>query len=144
MLVQQRKKIQTMSLSELTSQWVQAKLPKRPKDANKGTFGKVLVVAGSKNYPGAAYLCCAAAYRVGAGLVTLVTTTQVKIIVSRKLPEATFLSFAEVWQKINQYDVLLFGPGLNQNKQALKFINKLPKTVIDATALNIINPGKLT
>ncbi len=123
---------------KLNKEWVTGKLPKRPKDASKGTFGKVLVVAGSKNYPGAAYLCCAAAYRVGAGLVTLVTNETTKIIVSRKLPEVTFLSFDEVFQKINNYDVLLLGPGLNKNKKALKFINKLPKTVIDGDGLNML------
>src|SRR3990167_8736551 len=77
---------------KLTKEWVRVRLPKRPKDANKGTFGKVLVVAGSENYPGAAYLTCAACYLVGAGLVALVTEPEVKIIVSRKLPEVTILN----------------------------------------------------
>src|SRR6476659_7805817 len=45
-------------------------LPRRPDDAHKGTFGKVLVVAGSLQYPGAAGLARAGAARVGAGLVT--------------------------------------------------------------------------
>ena len=48
-----------------------ALLPARPDDAHKGTFGKVLVVAGSLQYPGAASLATAGAARVGAGLVTL-------------------------------------------------------------------------
>lgn len=124
-----------MSLSKLTKEWVAEKLPKRPKDANKGTFGKVLVIAGSESYPGAAYLSCAAAYRVGAGLVTLVTKPQVKIIVSRKLPEVTFL---EDPKKALDYDVLLFGPGLGQDSRALKFINKFPKVVIDGDGLNML------
>lgn len=111
---------------ELTKDWVSSSLPKRPKDANKGTFGKVLVVAGSEKYPGAAYLCCAAALRVGAGLVTLLTTPEVKVIVSRKLPEVTFTSKPSI-----DYDVLLFGPGLGKNTSAAKFINILPKAVID-------------
>lgn len=126
MLLWQRKEIQAMSLSQLTKDWVSSRLPKRPKSANKGTFGKVLVVAGSEKYPGAAYLCCAAAYRVGAGLVTLLTTPEVKVIVSRKLPEVTFTSKPSI-----DYDVLLFGPGLGKNTSAAKFINILPKAVID-------------
>ncbi|MBU1031498.1 bifunctional ADP-dependent NAD(P)H-hydrate dehydratase/NAD(P)H-hydrate epimerase, partial [Patescibacteria group bacterium] len=88
---------------ELTKDWVAGKLPKRPKEANKGTFGKLLVSAGSEQFPGAAYLVCAAAYRVGAGLVTLATEPQVKIIVSKKLPEVTFLSTQEVFGKIEEY-----------------------------------------
>lgn len=129
---------------QLSSEWVANKLPKRPKDANKGTFGKVLVIAGSENYPGAAYLSCAAAYRVGAGLVTLATIPSVKTIVSRKLPEVTFLSFSEVYEKLNEYDVVLMGSGLGQENSPIKFVGqllkeKLPVTVIDGDGLNILS-----
>ena len=48
-------------------------LPRRPADAHKGSFGKVLVIAGSARYPGAAILAASAAYKVGAGLVALAT-----------------------------------------------------------------------
>lgn len=128
---------------ELTKEYITFLLPKRPEDANKGTFGKVLVFAGSKNYPGAAYLTCAAVYRIGAGLVTLVTDREVKIIVSRKLPEVTFLTFKEIFEKLPGYDVLLFGPGLGQKEEIKKLADKLlkkelPKTVIDGDGLNIL------
>lgn len=116
---------------KLTNQWIISKLPKRPADANKGTFGKVLVIAGSENYPGAAYLACAGAYRVGAGLVSLITTQEVKIIISRKLPELTFLS-----KPSTDYDVLLFGPGLGSSGRH-KFINSLPKAVVDGDGLRL-------
>lgn len=125
----------------LTKEWVAERLPVRPENANKGTFGKILVVAGSENYPGAAYLSTAACYRVGAGLVTLATTPSVKIIVSRKLPEVTFLSRNEVLGKIDEYDVLLIGPGLGQSDQMKKILNRksLPKTIIDGDGLNILS-----
>ncbi len=122
--------------SELTPDWVKLKLPKRPKDANKGTFGKVLVIAGSKNYPGAAYLACAGAYRVGAGLVSLITSPEVKIIVSRMLPELTFLTKPDP-----NYDVLLFGPGLGE-KVSPKFINNLTTAVIDGDGLQFFDKRK--
>lgn len=129
---------------DLTRLYISSLLPKRPKDANKGTFGKVLVVAGSENYPGAAYLCCAAAYRVGAGLVSLVTEEEVKIIVSRKIPEVTFLKYNEVFEKLTEVNALLLGPGLGQKEDKVIFIKKLlkkklPKTVIDGDGLNILS-----
>ena len=129
---------------ELTKEWIARRLPKRPKDANKGIFGKVLVVAGSENYPGAAYLACAACYRVGAGLVSLATIPSVKIIVSRKLPEVTFLSLKEIFKEVVEYDVLLLGPGLGQKIQTIKLVEQLlkkqlPKTIIDGDGLNILS-----
>lgn len=128
----------------LTKKYIATLLPKRSLTAHKGTFGKVLVIGGSENYPGSAYLSCAAAYRVGAGLVTLSTTPFVKISVSKKLPEVTFLSFSEIFQKLSEYDVVLIGPGLGQSKEMTNLVNKLlaedlPKLVIDADGLNILS-----
>lgn len=134
-----------MKIIKLTRSWVTKRLPIRVKEANKGTFGKVLVVAGSTNYPGAAYLSCAACYRVGAGLVTLATEEQVKIITSRKLPEVTFLSRNEVLENLDKYNVFLAGPGLGQSNNTIQLIKeflkvkKLPKTAIDGDGLNILS-----
>lgn len=128
---------------KLTQEFVKQKIPVRPPDANKGNFGKLLVIAGSEQYPGAAYLSCAAAYRVGAGLVTLVTTKTVQQIVSERLPEVTFnilptkISFKDI-------DACLIGPGLGQSSQAAELIEKiltkdLPATVIDGDGLNTLS-----
>ena len=56
-----------------TEERILASLPKRKERSNKGTYGKVLCVAGSRNMAGAAYLCAWAAYRTGAGLVRILT-----------------------------------------------------------------------
>lgn len=129
---------------KLTKQYIISCLPKRPKDAHKGIFGKVLVIAGSKNYPGAAYLACAASYRIGAGLVILVTDSETKIIVSRKLPELTFLPYSQTFKKLGDFEVILIGPGLGQSKDSIKFVKellkeKLPKLVIDGDGLNLLS-----
>lgn len=131
-------------IQKLTKDWITQKLPSRPKDANKGTFGKVLVFAGSENYPGAAYLVCASAYRVGAGLVTLATIPSVKNIVSRNLPEVTFLLPDEIIEKGNHYDVIILGPGLGQDKQIAGLVKRflseknLLKAIIDGDGLNLL------
>ncbi len=131
----------------MTNEWVVKRLPVRSPNANKGTFGKVLVIAGAENYPGAAYLACAGAYRVGAGLVALATEPSVKAIVSKQLPEVTFVNPDEGFGKLNKYDALLIGPGLDQSGQAVGLIeqlfnNELPPTVIDGDGLNILSKTK--
>ena len=57
----------------ITPDLVGALLPDRPRDGHKGTFGRTLVIGGSRSYVGATVLACSGAYRAGAGLVTLAT-----------------------------------------------------------------------
>jgi len=141
----------------LTSDWAGATLPARPLNANKGTFGRVLVAAGSINYIGSAYLACSGAMRVGAGLVTLATANSLQPILASKLTEATFLPLPEsqpgitsaeaadiINQQCSQYKVLLLGCGLGQNPSTAEFVTSLlskkglPALVLDADALNIL------
>lgn len=63
-------------------------IPKRRQDGNKGTFGKLLVIAGSRGMSGAAYLSALAAYRTGAGLVKILTVPENREILQGQLPEA--------------------------------------------------------
>jgi len=116
---------------------IQALLPKRPPNAHKGTFGKVMVVAGSANYTGAAYLAASAAMRAGAGLVTLGIAQSLHSIVACKLSEATFLLLphemgalvpeaAKVLQdRLDDYDTLLLGPGLGRDEKTAEFVIRL-------------------
>ncbi|MFO8101470.1 MAG: NAD(P)H-hydrate dehydratase [Dehalococcoidia bacterium] len=141
----------------ITGEQVLSLLPTHPPDANKGTFGKLMVVAGSKNYIGAAYLACEGAMRVGTGLVTLATPASLQPILAAKLTEVTYLpleenepglispgALAAIRGQIAGYDGLLIGCGLGQNPPTVEFIKEilpgLPAipTVIDADALNIL------
>ena len=120
-----------------TPQEIASYLPKRPPDAHKGTFGKALIVAGSTNYVGAPYLAAEAAYRSGAGLVTLAVAERIYSIVATKLTEATLLvlpddlgvlipSAVRVLAKaIQGYDALLLGPGLGREPATRDFIGAL-------------------
>lgn len=129
---------------------VKSKLPKRPRDANKGAFGKALIIAGSKNYPGAAILSCLACARSGAGLITLAAPKDVYEVVVPKIPFATFLDFSEINDNLEKYDSVLIGPGLGQSEEVKKLIHELIKSeifkkkkiVIDADGLNILSETK--
>ncbi len=142
----------------ITDRWARTVLPERPLNANKGSFGRVLVAAGSINYIGAAYLACSGAQRVGAGLVTLAIPGSLQPVLAAKLTETTYLTLPEsqpgvvsveaadiITRQANQYDVLLIGCGLGQNPATIKFVSSLilekemPQPVLDADALNIMS-----
>lgn len=116
---------------------VRARLPQRPRDSHKGTFGKALVVAGSLNYTGAAYLAAAAAYRVGAGLVTVGAPQIIVPVLAGMLPEATWLLLPHDLGVINEaavkvlraelagYSALLLGPGFGREDMTGEFLREL-------------------
>ncbi|MBM4467707.1 MAG: NAD(P)H-hydrate dehydratase, partial [Chloroflexi bacterium] len=120
-----------------TPEMVRGLLPRRPLGAHKGTFGKALVVAGSVNYTGAAYLASAAATRVGTGLVTLALAESIHPILASKLSEVTFLVLPEdmgvlipdaikvLGEGIQDYEALLLGPGLGRDKKTVEFVQQL-------------------
>ena len=142
--------------------WVGSILPPRPLNANKGTFGKLMVVAGSARYLGAAYLACAGAIRAGAGLVTLATPRSLVATVAQMLPEVTFVPLDEadwgvvrgveaarqVHQELPSYSALLVGCGLGQAPQTGAMVEALllgippsltPRVVVDADGLNLLS-----
>ena len=110
-------------------------LPARPHSAHKGTFGRVLIVAGSANYVGAAALAGAAATRVGAGLVTMALPLPIQPAVAAQLVEATYLLLPHdlgvissgavkvLGKKMGEYEALLLGPGLTQEKETVTFVH---------------------
>ncbi|MFH1085376.1 MAG: NAD(P)H-hydrate dehydratase [Chloroflexota bacterium] len=107
---------------------VAALLPARPAHGHKGTFGRALVIAGSANYVGAACLAAVAAYRVGAGLVTLAAAGAIYPMVASRVTEATFLvlpsdlgalvpeALPRLTERIGGYEAALLGPGLGTEK----------------------------
>jgi NAD(P)H-hydrate epimerase len=150
-----------VSLEVASDSWVKGVLPARPLHANKGTFGRVMVVAGSADYIGAAYLACAGAIRSGAGLVTLATPKSLVPVIAAQLPEVTYLPLQEsdwgvvkgadsarqVHRALPAYDVLLAGCGVSQHPRAADMVRHLltsmpsglhPRLVVDADGLNIL------
>ena len=150
-------------LSLMTKSNMLPRLPVRPSDAHKGSFGRTMVVAGSLNYIGAAYLAGSAATRAGSGLVTIALPASIQMAVASKATEPTYLPLTEsspgvvmplaagdVLEALPDYNALLLGCGMGQAADMQTFIesvlysggssseNMLPPTVVDADGLNTL------
>jgi NAD(P)H-hydrate epimerase len=133
-----------------------ALLPERPKRGHKGKFGKVLVIAGSLDYAGAALLVCRAAGRSGAGLVTLAIPESLQPLFAAKVVEATTMALPEddveevdpepALARIldHDHDAIVVGPGLRPGLATAELVRVLlarpddeqpPPLVLDAEAL---------
>ncbi len=129
--------MEAVRLELATAEQVRAWLPRRPLDANKATFGKTLIVAGSANYTGAAALAASGAYRVGTGLVTLALPGMIHPVVASLVPEATFLLLPHdmgvlapdglkiLAERISEYQAMLVGPGLGREKPTAELLEGL-------------------
>jgi NAD(P)H-hydrate epimerase len=134
-----------------------AQLLYRNKNAHKGSFGHILLLAGSARFSGAAVLCAKAAMRAGAGLVTIgipksLNTAIIKVkpaeVMTLPLRETKELTLSlKAFKKISDFakkaDVLVIGPGLSQNKSTQRLIRKVimavdKPMVIDADGLNAL------
>ena len=123
------------------------KMPAREQNSNKGTFGKILNIAGCDNYIGAAYLSTYSALKVGAGYVALATEQSVIKSVSQMLPEAVYMEIPYAYRRLDNFNVILIGCGIGTGfaaKNNFKFIinflkDKEVPVVIDADGLNILS-----
>ncbi len=125
-------------------------LPTKPAYSHKGTYGKVLAVAGCKNMCGAAILSAEAAYRTGAGMVKIYTEEANRVIVQERLPEAMLDTYQtgqfipeDMNKSIRWADVIMIGPGMSQSETAKQIVHyalseSTCPIIIDADALNII------
>ncbi|MBA4179414.1 MAG: bifunctional ADP-dependent NAD(P)H-hydrate dehydratase/NAD(P)H-hydrate epimerase [Anaerolinea sp.] len=149
-----------VQLELLTARWARQALPKRAEDANKGTFGKVLVVGGSRSYVGAPRLAASGAYRAGAGLVSIACPDTLIPMLAPAIAEATWLpqvtttdgtlpgeAAITLRAGLHGYSTVVFGPGLSltDETRALTWalmpdfgIELTRGCVIDADALNAL------
>ena len=129
----------------------QSRIPLRNPDSHKGTYGRVLVVAGCKNMAGAAYLSSKAAYRSGSGLVRIFTKEENRSILQTLVPEAILTTYTglddgipALSEAMDWADVIVFGPGIGRGETVEWFLHlirdnaKVP-VVIDADGLNEIS-----
>ena len=133
-------------------------LPPRASDANKGDFGRVLVIAGSRGMSGAAILCASAALRGGAGLVRLAVPESILPIVAGATPcymtvplpedddgRLSARSLSPLLDAARWCTAIALGPGLGQSAEVTSVVlGVLSQTtvplVLDADALNAVVP----
>ncbi len=147
-----------VTLDLIDRDWAANALPPRPSNSHKGTYGRAMVVAGSRNFLGAAYLAATAATRVGAGLVTIAIPESLVPSVASKAIEPTFLPLPEsshgivsrhaaqiILDSLGAYNALLVGCGLGQAAETRQMVeslllssSNLPPCVVDADGLNTL------
>jgi len=151
--------VDALDLSLLTANTARSLLPARPEDANKGTFGRMLVAGGCGRFSGAVQLAAVAGYRAGAGLVTVAAPEGVIDRVAPSLVEATWLvqpaapdgglsgdaaiALRSHWEA---FQSVVFGPGMGDSPGTRAFTwAALPDlaavaggVVIDADGLNAL------
>ena len=123
---------------------IQPLLISRNRFSHKGTFGHALIWAGKKGMAGAAVLASKAALRAGAGLVSVHSVDENRVILQSTVPEAIFVNELT---ELDHYNSFAFGPGLGTGDQTAEMLFELLKTlrkpcVLDADALNIISRHK--
>jgi len=132
------------------------RLPDRPRDGHKGTFGTVVVLAGSQGYTGAAYLASMGAARSGAGIVRLLVAQSIYPILAEKCTEVVVgpvpeispgvvghASLSGILRGFAGADAGVIGPGLGQDASTRRLIEDLVPRVaaplaLDADALNLL------
>ncbi len=128
---------------------IQRALPRRRRAANKGDFGRVVIVGSGTGMPGAARLAGEACLRVGAGLVTVAVAPENVAAISSGRPELICLPLTDpsaLSEAVDRADVLAIGPGLGRTawaRTALDIVLRCEKpVVVDADALNLIAETK--
>ncbi len=154
-----------LRIKEITEDMVWERVPERVQESHKGTYGKVLCVAGSSRFRGAAALCTEGALRSGCGIVTLATVEPVFASVQPRMPEAILMSCSQSdtpnekdeWfggidaseaaklrtELDNGYSALVIGPGMGNTDDTTVLTKALVTdanvtAVLDADALNAL------
>ena len=124
-------------------------MPTRNITDHKGSFGKILIIAGSEKMAGASLLSSKAAFHSGAGMVKLISSNINKADILANLPELMYSSYEnmtdnELLESIEWSDIIVIGPGLSTNENAIHLVefvmrNSKYPVIADADALNIIS-----
>lgn len=145
-----------MEIRELDHNQVLSLLPDRDPWGHKGSFGKVLLLCGSRGFTGAAYLAAMGALRSGAGLVYLGVPESIYAIEAVKLNEPVVFPLPEkngmlsiqaipqIIAYLSRMDAILIGPGLGQSAETLEVVKTVLQyascpVVLDADGINVLS-----
>ncbi len=148
-----------MKIKTLDHQAVLSLLPDRAADGHKGTYGKLLLLCGSRGFTGAAYLAAMGALRSGAGLVYLGVPESIYAIEAVKLNEPVVFSLpefdgklsaqaiGEIEERLPQMDAVLIGCGLGQSEGIMAVVQTVLEkarcpVVLDADGINVLSQHK--
>jgi NAD(P)H-hydrate epimerase len=139
----------TPRLTRIVESEIQNALPRRTRAANKGDFGRVLIVGSGSGMPGATRLAGEACLRVGAGLVTVAVAPENVAAIAAGRPELICLPLADehaLEPALERASVIAIGPGLGQSAWARAALHRVlgshKPLVVDADALNLIAEGR--
>lgn len=136
-LPQDLQALQGLNLFMAEANYCRSRLPTRPRQAHKGTFGTAMVIAGSVNYTGAVWLSAKAAYRIGAGLVRVALPGSLHPALAGHLPEAAWVLLPSelgvidrdaaevVLESLERVTALLLGPGLGTEATTAEFVARV-------------------
>ncbi|MBQ3124764.1 MAG: NAD(P)H-hydrate dehydratase [Clostridia bacterium] len=143
---------QNLQINVTDADFVRNVIPGRSNNSQKGDYGKLLIIAGSKGMTGAAYLAAESALKSGAGLITLACPESINTVLESKTTEVmtlpvadnnghiSYLASSVLTAKANEADAVLIGPGLGRSEDVLEIVKVLLKecdvpVIVDADAL---------
>lgn len=112
-----------------------------PGGGGKDARGRVLIVAGTRHTPGSARLAVDAAFRAGAGRVTLATEAAIALELAIALPEARVVRLSEIRGEALRASSVLIGPGLRESPALVARLLRLfagRPVILDASAMNVL------
>ncbi|NLN93447.1 MAG: NAD(P)H-hydrate dehydratase [Candidatus Hydrogenedens sp.] len=144
----------------LTHREIRCLLPRRPQDGHKGTFGHLVVAAGSQGFAGAVKLACQGAYRSGVGLVTACVPSSLLSCLAASLTETMLLGLSETSEGCpgreaasevlafsQDKSAILLGPGLSRHPETVHCVWSLCREsnqplIVDADGLNALSENR--
>lgn len=150
---------QNLQVNVTDNEFVRSVIPKRRNNSQKGDYGKLLIIAGSRGMTGAAYMASEAALKSGAGLITLASCECVNDILEEKTTEVMTLplddidghiaysAVSAILPRLDKVGAVLIGPGLGRSNDASEIVRAVLKNgrvpvIVDADAINAVAKNK--